>query len=161
MDEAEIRRAVTEMFEGVDVQLASAENGAPELAWGDSFFFYNPPGEEPDRRMPFATIVTKDYGDFDRFSDLDRPGVFRLNVGVGPETYRELFGPHPAQPEAGQSVATGHDFTALDTILPHPIYAPMSWISVLSPSAATFERLRPYLTEAYERAVKRRGGGGA
>jgi len=37
----------------------------------------------------------------------------------------------------------------------------MSWISVLNPNEATFEQLRPYLAEAYDRAVKRRGGGGA
>ena len=42
--------------------------------------------------MPFATIVTKDYTGFDTASDLNRPGVFRLNVGVGRDTFRALFG---------------------------------------------------------------------
>ena len=46
-------------------------------------------------------------------------------------------------------------FTALDTIMPHPDYAAQSWLCVLKPSDATFQKLRPLLTEAYELAVKR------
>jgi hypothetical protein len=42
-------------------------SGAPEVAWGDSFFFYDPDGDAPtDRRMPFATIVTNDYDGNDK-----------------------------------------------------------------------------------------------
>src|SRR5262249_21474905 len=74
---------------------------------------------EPKHRMPFATIVTKDYGDFDRASNLNRPGVFRLNIGVSKETYRSLFGPQPPPPGASGVVDTGHDFTAVDQIMPH------------------------------------------
>ena len=61
-------------------------------AWGDTFFFYAPSRDVPaDRKFPFATIVTKDYGEFDGASDLNREGVFRLNVGVGKETFAALF----------------------------------------------------------------------
>ncbi len=73
-----------------------------------------------------TTIVTKDYGDFDRASHLDRPGVFRLNIGVGKDTYRSLFGPQPPPPGEAGVVDTGHDFTILDQLLPHPVYAPQS-----------------------------------
>jgi hypothetical protein len=52
-------------------------------------------------------------------------------------------------------VDTGHDFTALNQILPHPIYAPQSWICVLNPSKATFQTVPPLLAEAYALAVKR------
>jgi hypothetical protein len=52
-------------------------------------------------------------------------------------------------------VGTGHDFTALDQLLPHPVYAPMSWVCVLNPSVATFEAVRPLLAEAYQLAVSR------
>ena len=156
MDEAAVARYIADAFEGVEVQVASEETGAPEVAWGDWFFFYHPGGDDPpDRRMPFATIVTKDYGDFDRASNLDRPGVFRLNIGVGKDTYRKLFGPQPKSPPPGEPVATGHDFAALDEILPHPFYASMSWISVLNPSEATMEKLRPLIAEAHSIAVKR------
>jgi hypothetical protein len=151
MDEAAITRYITESFAGVDVVVASGEGGAPEIAWGDSFFSYDPGRDlPPAQRFPFATIVTKDYGDFDRASRLDRPGVFRLNIGVGKETFRALFGP-----PVGDAVAAGHDFAALDTLLPHPVYASASWVCVLNPSAATFEAVRPLLAEAYQLAVGR------
>src|SRR5262249_26259208 len=99
---------------------------------------------EGARRFPFATIVTKDYGDFDDASNLDRPGVFRLNIGVGKETYASLF-------DAG----AGHDFTALDRLMPHPVYGSNHWVCVLNPSEATFETLKPLLREAYDRAAGR------
>jgi hypothetical protein len=99
--------------------------------------------------------VTKDYGDFDRASNLNRSGVFRLNIGIGKDTYRSLFGPQPSPPGAGGVVDTGHDFTTLDQILPHPVYAPQSWVCVLNPSDATFEAVRPLHAEAYDLAVRR------
>jgi hypothetical protein len=144
MDEAAIVRYITETFDGLDVVEAS----------GDTFFFYDPGRKLPqNKRLPFATLVTSDK--YDRASDLDRPSVFRLNVGVGRDTYRSLFGPPPPWPEPGGAVATGHDFTALDQILPHPVYAPMSWVCVLNPSAATFQQVRTLLAEAYDLAVRR------
>lgn len=161
MDEASITRYIADTFVGVDVVVASREAGAPEVAWGDTFFIYNPGRElPPERGFPFATIVTKDYGNFDCASNLNRPGVFRLNIGVGKETYRSLFGPQPSPPGAAGVVDTGHDFSALDQLLPHPVYAPQSWVCVLNPSAATFETVRPLLAEAYERSVRKHGKAG-
>lgn len=145
MDEIAIREFVAANYPGVDVQVASAENGAPDMAWGDTFFIHDPDRNlEGARRFPFATIVTKDYGDFDDRSNLNREGVFRLNIGVSKETFRSLF------PEDGE-----HDFTALDTLMPHPVYGVNHWVSVLNPTDATFARLRPLLDEAYEIAVRR------
>ena len=66
MDQQAIRDYISSSFEGVDIQVASKEDGAPEIAWGDTFFIYDPERNfEGTRRFPFATIVTKDYGDFD------------------------------------------------------------------------------------------------
>ncbi|HET7421565.1 MAG TPA: DUF6194 family protein [Candidatus Dormibacteraeota bacterium] len=145
MDESAIRAFVAATYPGVDVQVASAENGAPEVAWGDTFFIHDPERNlEGSRRFPFATIVTKDYGDFDGRSNLNRPGVFRLNIGVSKETYQRLF------PNSG-----AHDFTALDVVMPHPVYGVNHWVSVLNPSDQTFNELRPLLDEAYEIAVRR------
>ena len=145
MDEAAIRAFVAANYPGVDIQVASADNGAPEMAWGDTFFIHDPERNlEGARRFPFATIVTKDYGDFDDKSNLDRPGVFRLNIGVSKETYASLF------PQDGE-----HDFTALDTLMPHPVYGVNHWVCVLNPSDATFDKIRPLLDEAYEIAVRR------
>jgi Family of unknown function (DUF6194) len=145
LDEAGITGYIATTFVGVDVVVASRDNGAPEIAWGDSFFIYDPDRNlEETRRFPFATIVTKDYGDFDNASDLDRPGVFRLNIGVSKETYASLF-----------TKESQHDFTALDRLIPHPVYGRNHWVSVLNPSDATFESIMPLLKEAYEIAVRR------
>lgn len=155
MDEASITQYITDTFAGVDV-VKPETSGGPEIAWGDTFFIYDPHRNlETHRRFPFATIVTKDYGDFDRASNLNRPGVFRLNIGVSKETYRSLFGRQAAPPAAAGMADTGHDFTVLDQLLPHPVYAPQSWVCVLNPSAATFQEIRPLLTEAYDLAVSR------
>jgi hypothetical protein len=123
----------------------------PVSAWGETSFFYNP-GRTLPRGIYFATIKDND-GDNDRASHLHRPAVFRLNIGISPQTYRALFGPQPARPAAGGVVATGHDFTVLDQLLPHPVYGWMSWVCVLNPSAATFDTVKPLLSEAYDLAV--------
>src|SRR5215471_2384804 len=139
MEQSEIVRYVAETFTGVNILQPTDGPGA-----GDTFFIYDPDRNlEPKQQMPFATIVTKDYGDFDNTSNLNRPGVFRLNIGVSRETFRSLF-------EEGAE----HDNAALDTLIPHPVYASQSWVSVLNPSQRTFESLRPLLAEAYERAVR-------
>ena len=145
MDEAGITRYIETTFAGVDIVVASKENGAPEVAWGDSFFIYDPDRNLPEpKRFPFATIVTQDYGDFDNASNLNRPGVFRLNVGVSKETFARLFG---AEGE--------HDFTELDRLMPHPVYGPNHFVCVLNPGDSTFESVTPLLKEAYEIAVGR------
>jgi hypothetical protein len=145
MDQDAIRSFIATTFDGVDVVIGSEELGTPEVAWGDTFFIYDPDRSlEGARQFPFATIVTRDYGDFDNASNLDRPGVFRLNVGVGRETYDSLFDPD-----------VEHDFTALDRLMPHPVYGGNHWVSVLNPSDATFGTLLPLLREAYDRAVRR------
>jgi hypothetical protein len=156
MDQASITKYITDTFPSVEALVGSQEAGSPEIAWGDSFFMYDPDRKlEPNRKLPFATIVTKDYGDFDNASNLNRPGVFRLNIGVSKETYRSLFGPPPA-PSPGSAVATCHDFTALDQILPHPVYARQSWISILNPSDATFQsQVQPLLSDAYNQAARK------
>ena len=82
---------------GTVVQTADEASGAPAAAWGDSFVFYDPDDREENRRLGFATIVTKDYVGFDEASDLNRPGVFRLNLAVGAEQFEAELGYPPAQ----------------------------------------------------------------
>jgi hypothetical protein len=145
MDPEEVSRYIASNYDGVEVQVASRETGALEVAWGDSFFFYNPDDLDEGRKFPFATIVTKDYEGFDSASDLNREGVYRLNIGLSRQTYETLF-PDPR---------TEHDFKALDQLMPHPVYGPNHWVSVLNPGDETLARLTPLLTEAYERAIRR------
>src|ERR1051325_6525525 len=141
MDQDTIIQYVVDTFDGVNV--VTATEGLPA---GDTFFIYDPDRNlEPQRQFPFATIVTKDYGDFDNQSNLNRPGVFRLNVGVSRDTFRRLF----------PSDDLAQDYTALDTLIPHPVYATQSWVSVLNPSREMFASVEPLLEEAYAIAVRR------
>jgi hypothetical protein len=145
LDESQITEYIQSEFEGVDVVVASQANGAPEIAWGDSFFIYDPHRDLPDtRRFPFATMVTKDYTGFDEQSKLNRPGVFRLNVGVSKETFDRLFGSHE-----------NYDFTALDVLMAHPLYGVNHFVCILNPSEETFASVKPLLAEAYSIAVRR------
>lgn len=133
MNETAVTHYITETFADVETS----------TAYDYTFFFYR-----SERKLPFATLATVD-NEYDRVSNLDRPGVFRLNIGVGRPTFESLFG--TAKPDL-----SSFDFTALDTVMPHPDYAPQSWVCVLSPSDATFQQtVQPLLTEAYDLAVKR------
>lgn len=147
MSEEELVRALTDL-PGVVVLTAGPSNGAPEVAWGDSFFYYDPDDSIPaDRRMPFATIVVKDYPGFDTSSDLDRAGVYRLNLAVGRARFTELFGFGPAEFAAHKDA---FDFTVLDTVIPHPVYATQGWACILVPS-----RLPDLIAHAHQRAKDR------
>jgi Family of unknown function (DUF6194) len=136
---------------GVVVVTASEANGAPEVSWGDSFFFYEPEGTSADRRFPFATIVTQDYDGFDTASKLDRAGVFRLNIAAGRTRFHELIG---CQPAAHAHHQARFDFAAVDVLLPHPAYATQAWVSILNPGPATSAQARSLLAEGHARAVR-------
>jgi hypothetical protein len=142
MNEHEVSQYITEAFESVDVVVAS----------GDSFFFYNPDRNvPPDHRFMFATIVTSDIND--QFSNLNRPSVFRLNIGIGKQTFHTLTG---SQEQFSDKNSNDYDFTALDQVMPHPVYGRMHWVCILSPSNETFVmHVQPLLTEAYELAVSK------
>lgn len=122
----------------------------PKATWGETSLFYNP-GNALKNGVYFATIKEHD-GENDKASQLDREGVFRLSFGVPPATYEQLFGPRPPRPDKGGVVPTGHDFTALNELMPHPVYAWMGWVQVLTPTARTMRGLTPLLTEAYDKA---------
>ena len=104
-------------------------------AWGERSIFYNP-GQKLPRGVYFATVKEKD-GEKDKASHLDRAGVFRLNVGTTKPLFLERFGPPPARPGRGEVVGGPWDFTALDTLTPHPVYGWMSWVAVLNPTEET------------------------
>ena len=140
-------------LEGVAVLTASEEGGAPEAAWGDSFFYYVPPGEEPNfQQQPFATLVCSDYPGFDEESQLDRPGAFRVNVAVGKDRYEALLGHSPADFEAHRGE---FDYTGADALLPHPVYAQQGWVSVVNPGADTTSLVKDLLTDARDLAAGR------
>lgn len=148
MTESEIIRFMSGLPSTV-VLTAGPGDGAPEVAWGDSFCYYEPDGEPPGgRRQPYATIVIKDYPGFDTASALDRPGVFRLSVAAGRAAFERLLGYPPA---AHAEHHAGIDYTVLDRVLPHPVYAAQGWICVLNPG----EQARSLLADAHARAAAR------
>ena len=112
-------------------------------ALGATFFSLN-----ADNWPNFATIVTTDEHDMANQSNLTaRPDVFRLNLGVGKETFGRLVG-SLVEP----------DYAAFDTVLPHPVYAKQRWIAILSPSRRTFEDVvKALIAEAHDRLAKPKG----
>ena len=116
-------------------------------SWGEKGIFYNP-GHVLKRGVYILTVKEKN-GDNDKGSRLDRPRIYRVNLGVRKDTFVKLFGAVPKRPRAGGIVEMDYDFSAVDRILPHPVYAWMSWICVLNPSEDTFESLKPYIQEGY------------
>jgi hypothetical protein len=114
-------------------------------AMGATFFSLNA-GHWPN----FATIVTTDEHDVGNPSNLARPGVFRLNIGVGKATFERIVGgvTHP-------------DYAALDTVIPHPVYARQRWIGILNPSRQTFDDvIKPLIAEAYEGLARKKPSAG-
>jgi len=132
MNESSVVDYICKTFPGVETT----------TSMGYTFFFYR-----SDHKLPFATLISSD-NEYDRISNLDRPGVFRLNIGIGKQTFQSLFGTNKVD-------VNSYDFTAVDVIMPHPHYAPQRFICVLSPGEATCESVRALLAEAYDIAVRR------
>ena len=126
-----ITEYITSTFDGVEVLTVPSGSG--------TFFSLT------DAHWPnFATLVTSD--EYDQFSNLSRPEVYRLNIGLTRKTFESLFPTDAA-----------HDYTELDRLMPHPEYSRQRWVSVLNPSRATFEQVvKPLLREAYELELARK-----
>lgn len=130
--------------------MTNFEDVVPHYTWGEHSYFYNPSGLKP-RGSYFLTIKQKD-GANDTASNLDRPGVWRLNFGLPKATFIHCFGHPPSRPGKGMAVEGPWDFTALDQLMPHPVYGWMAWVSILNPSQKSFETLKPLIIQAYSKA---------
>jgi hypothetical protein len=125
----------------------------PQNTWGETSFFYNP-GFKLSRGTYFVTIKEKD-GDNDKASELDREGVFRINFGMAKKEFLETFGKLYARPAKGQIIDGDYNFTALDTLMPHPVYGWIYWVCVLNPSEKTLKEITPLIDSYYETTKKR------
>jgi hypothetical protein len=144
MDASEMKRYICETFDGVSAVDSS----------GDTFFLYDPGGDLPaQRQFPFVTIVTGDH--YDSVSRLNRPATYRLNIGLTKATYAASFGTAPMQRSTDDVLDTGYDYAAVDTIMPHPIYASQHWVCVVNPGEATLVTVRMLLAEAHRFAARR------
>lgn len=124
-----------------------------ETGWGERGIFYNP-DDKLKRGIYILTVKEKD-GDNDKGSDLDREGIYRVNLGIRKSTFSEMFGSTPERPGKGCVVDMDYDFSSINTIIPHPVYAWMGWICVLNPSPKCFEELKPLIRESYEFAKEK------
>jgi hypothetical protein len=130
MGASEMSRYISETFDGVNVL----------EGYGDLFFVFDPDRDlPPERQQPFATIVTGDH--YDDVSKLDRPGFYRLNIGLTKASYRSRFGAEQA-----------FDYSVVDTVMPHPTYAAQHWVCAVNPALDT---VRELLAEAHAFAVRK------
>ena len=138
---------IVSSFDGALVFAPDESSGAPEIAWGDFFFYYAPDGQVPTTVQPYATIVTKNYPG-DPQSLLDSDGRWRLNIHVGSAAFEQLN---------GQNV---QDFTTLDSaepdvVVPHPVYGRLGWVAVVNPDERTTATVVRLLGDAHRTAKAR------
>ena len=137
----------------IDQISSSFEGIVPKSSWGETSLFYNP-GKILPNGIYFCTIKEND-GENDTSSNLTRDGIYRLSFGIGPPRYETLFGARPARPAKGGIIQGSYDFSALDKLMPHPVYGWMSWVQILNPSEATLKSIAPLIEAAYVNAVSK------
>jgi hypothetical protein len=125
----------------VESFVAGLENVQREENYGYVFFFVG-----DDHLLSFVTIANAD-NDWDNVSNLNRDGVFRVNIGVSRETFDRLIG----KSSGNEPV----DYSVLNTFLPHPEYAKQNFICILNPSGEKVEKTKELIMEAHAMAVKR------
>mgnify|MGYP001242961322 CR=1 FL=1 len=139
-------------FETIHALLGSYTGTRLVDANGGVFAMHDPEGNlPPQRQIPWAILI--DSNAYDTASDLDRPGVFRLDLALTRARFRDLIDP-----------AAQYDLTELDVVMPHPGYAGRNWVCVLNPKR-TWPVVRGLIAEAnefavrkYENAARRRSG---
>jgi hypothetical protein len=141
MHPTEIVEKIIQEYEGV----------VAKPSWGETSLFYNPGATLP-HGVYFCTIKEKN-GPHDQASDLDREKVYRFSFGITKATFEQRFGERPKRPPKGGVVLTGHDFSALQQLMPHPVYGWMAWVQILNPDSECFKNLQSLLKEAHEQAV--------
>lgn len=112
-----------------------------EENFGYLFFFVG-----DDHRLPFVTIGYSD-NEFDTVSNLNREGIFRLNIGVSKETFKRLISYLDGEAEV--------DYSMLNLFLPHPHYARQNFLSILNPVGENAEETKRLIIEAHSIAEAR------
>jgi hypothetical protein len=143
MDADAMAAYVVDGFEGVVEVRAS----------GDSFFMYDPSDQADDRRFPFATIVAGDR--YDQVSELERPSAYRLSIGLPKAEYVARFGAPPSRRDGAADLEQSFDYTAMDQVMPHPVYGAQYWVCVLNPGEHTLGLVQELLTVAHAFAVRK------
>lgn len=142
ISEQELTRLILDRYEGLICK----------EAYRETTFFYN-----PDQLLPngiYVCTIKSEDGPNDKASDLNRASVYRLSCGLPADKYYDLFGAKPKRPAKGQTVDLEVDFTALDQIIPHPIYAWMGWVCVNNPEEETLRHFLALMDFSYEKAKR-------
>ncbi|MCC6614980.1 MAG: hypothetical protein IT320_15985 [Anaerolineae bacterium] len=124
----------------IEAFVAQLEDVQREDNFGYAFFFVG-----DDHRLPFVTLANSDNA-FDSVSQLDRDGVFRVNIGVSRETFAALV---------GDASAEAIDYAALNVFLPHPDYAKQHFVCILNPSGENVDTTKNLIVEAHAIAAAR------
>ena len=111
-----------------------------EETFGYIFFFVG-----DDHRLPFVTIGQFD-NEYDSVSNLNREGVFRINIGISRTTFDSLL---------ADSSTENIDYSALDVFLPHPDYAKQHFVCILNPTQDNVTITKDLIIEAHSIATSR------
>lgn len=128
-----------------DAFITGLQDVQREVNFGYSFYFVG-----DDHRLPFVTIAESD-NEYDNVSNLNREGVFRLNIGVSKQTFNNLIADL-----ADESV----DYSVLNEFLPHPQYSRQFFVCILNPAGMNEEITKQLIVEAHliaEGRLQRRG----
>lgn len=116
------------------------DNVQREENFGYIFYFVG-----DDHRLAFVTIGHSD-NEFDTVSNLNRDGVFRVNIGVSKATFASLLADAPSE---------NMDYSMLNVFLPHPHYAKQHYVSILNPSEENAKITQQLILEAHAIAAAR------
>ena len=124
----------------VEAFVEKLDNVQREENFGYIFYFVG-----DDHLVPFVSIADSD-NEYDSVSNLNREGVYRVNIGISRETYESL---------PGGSSTDNIDYSALNVFLPHPEYSKQHFVCILNPSQENAERTKQLIVEAHSIAAAR------
>lgn len=124
----------------VEAFVEALDNVQREENFGYIFYFV---GE--DHLVPFVSIAASD-NEYDKVSNLNREGVFRINIGISRTAYDEVVG-HISSEDV--------DYTTLNVFLPHPEYAKQNFVCILNPSGENAELTKKLMVEAHDLVAAR------
>lgn len=118
-------------------------------SWGETAIFYNPGGKL--KRGRYVATIKESDGEHDKASNLNREGVYRLNIGSPKEDFISMFQELPKRPRAGCVVDMDYDFTMINQWMPHPVYAWMGWVCIVNPSRDQEDVIHELLMKSYHK----------
>ena len=124
----------------VEAFVSKLDNVQRDDSYGYAMYFV---GDE--HLVPFVSIASSD-NEYDSVSNLNREGIYRINIGVGRETFDSLV---------GNMKLEDIDYSTLDVLMPHPEYAKQHFVCILNPSGENEELTKKLITEAHDLAANR------